>query len=59
MKEQNGSAVFHSAVILVGDVEKSKRFYSLFSVKKLHLILKEMWFLKGDWRSGIEIMLWI
>ena len=29
MKEQNASPVFHSAVLLVEDVEKSKRFYSV------------------------------
>ena len=29
MKEQSGSIVFHSAVLLVEDVEKSKRFYSM------------------------------
>jgi len=28
MKEENGSPVFQSAVLLVKDVEKSKRFYS-------------------------------
>ncbi len=29
MKEQNVSPLFHSAVLLVADVEKSKRFYSV------------------------------
>jgi len=29
MKQQNGSPLFHSAVLLVADVEKSKRFYSM------------------------------
>lgn len=28
MKEQNGGPVFHSAVLLVADIELSKRFYS-------------------------------
>jgi catechol 2,3-dioxygenase-like lactoylglutathione lyase family enzyme len=35
VKEQKGSAVFHSAIMLVEDVEKSKRFYSIVLGQKI------------------------